>query len=81
MASNCVWNWSVGVACFETAIGRQNGRRRRSDMERKMKERAGKKKTAERKERRKEGKAESSDNGRRKRGVNGNRKKWKALKN
>ena len=46
-----------------------------------MKERSGKEKAVGRKERRKEDKAESNNNGRRKTGVKRNRKKWKTPKN
>lgn len=42
---------------------------------------AGRKKAVERKERRKEDKAESNNHGRRKREGKGNRKKWEAPKN
>jgi len=53
MASNCVWNSSIGVLCFETAIGREDGGRRGSEMEREVKERSGKEENS-----RKEGKNE-----------------------
>jgi hypothetical protein len=74
-----VWNWSIGVACFETAIGTEEGTSSRygREIERKIKERAGRMKAVERKE----DKTRSNNNGRRKGGVKGNRKKWKKNKN
>lgn len=65
MASDCVWNSSIGVACFETALGREEGRTCGIEIERKMKERSGKEESG-RKEGKQEDKAESNNNGRRK---------------